>query len=194
MVLEWLCCWGLSCLGINTQWFGLQVIQQNMHLTPYLYHQVIFFKQSFLFGCSSPIKVNCYTFDAICHLSDHDHDLYWALGHCFVCKWLGYHSETCCYLWWCAIPICHLLDNPDCESILPILVSNSSFSSMSRQWVGWLSWFWMFQCLLGCRLMGVWLVCSLGLFQVGPWGVLWRRGASQSLWVLLSHLSLRVLG
>ena len=133
-------CWGLACsVGINTQCLGLESVSANMPLTPHPYHTVVFFKQSSLFPCTHPIQVNCITFDAISRLSDHDWDLYWALGRCFLCKKTGHRSETCRHLGRNAMPLCSLLvDDPHREFVC--LVSNGLWFTLSQVWMmsGWI--------------------------------------------------------
>jgi hypothetical protein len=57
-------------------------------------HWHVFYKDS-AFSPHVPIAVNCYTFDALCHLSDRDADLFFCTGRCFMCRTAVHHTKKC---------------------------------------------------------------------------------------------------
>jgi hypothetical protein len=55
-------------------------------------HWHIFYKDS-SFSPRVPVAVNCYTFDALRHLSDGDADLFFCTGRCFMCRTIAREKE-----------------------------------------------------------------------------------------------------
>jgi len=61
------------------------------------------------------VTINCFTFYHVPQLPLADADLYWALGHCFVCGLHGHHSEACPSAQGELRLICDLLEDPFSE-------------------------------------------------------------------------------
>jgi hypothetical protein len=62
-----------------------------------LYHYThwhVFYKDSSFSPCV-PVAVNCYTFNALRHLSDGDADLFFCTGRCFMCRTAVHYTEKC---------------------------------------------------------------------------------------------------
>src|SRR5215510_13189469 len=77
------------------------------------HHRVSFFNNSSLFKCKGPIMVNCIMFHYLIQLSEADHDLYWALGCCFVCR-VGNHCSKQCPAFPNGLkPFCSMLKDPN---------------------------------------------------------------------------------
>jgi hypothetical protein len=71
---------------------------------------VTFYTQS-VFSAPVSLAVNCFTFDALSHLSDDDANLFFCTGQCFVCH-MATHRTEMCPVWGHHMLFCKCLDNP----------------------------------------------------------------------------------
>jgi hypothetical protein len=80
------------------------------------YHNVhwVRFYERLLFSAPVYVPVNCFTFDALSRLSDHNADLFFCLGRCFICHFAMHCIEVCPKRGF-GMLFCKRLDNPHRE-------------------------------------------------------------------------------
>jgi hypothetical protein len=109
------------------------VVRSPQIIMPFhFFHQVVFFKNSSLYRCTGPVKVNCTTFHHFLQLSEGDQDLHWALGLCFVCGREKHRSECCKSSRVSGRLFCELLHDPHRKSCVSRGCCSSSDSSPSE--------------------------------------------------------------
>jgi hypothetical protein len=89
-------------------------------------HWVTFYKQS-VFSALMSIAVNCFTFDALSHLSDNNANLFFCTGHGFVCCTATHHTEMC-PVWGYHMLFGKCLDNPHHEWLFDSVRGHLSIS------------------------------------------------------------------